>query len=333
MPYTYFPAIRTKSGESTALSYLTQAEKARICPILQIVEQTPESFNNAFASAWSGRYAILDGSFDASRTGNASNFIQKFHSLTTNGVNVSPCYVMGADPHYNSAVQNFFLRNSAPLTIKTSINNIPSMIKFLSDNAISKKSIILVIDLSDISGSNTETFKHFVLEAIKKDINTLEWQSVVLLAGSAPKDHSSLSLGRNIIPRQEWDLWKFISSNFSIHYGDYLTLHPDLTPAPAIAMTSATVSVRYTIEDYWIIYKGVRASGPNGLSMTSQYIQHAQNLIKEQEFKILTTSWSDNEILRIASMPLGSAKGAGGRTQWAGYSINRHLSLVAAQLP
>lgn len=94
-------------------------------------------------------------------------------------------------------------------------------------------------------------------------------------------------------------------------------------------MARATVSIRYTIENDWIVYKGTGTGGAHGQPMGSQYLAHAKALCREAKFRCLVTSWADNRISQIAA----GASGTGSRTTWAENGINRHLTLVATQLP
>ncbi|UMM08450.1 beta family protein [Gluconobacter frateurii] len=334
MTYTYFPALRTKSGEANALNNLSSSEKDRICPILQIPDNIPPKFNSVFTSSWVNRFAILDGDFNTTLKSNAHDFLNEFQYLLSKGVTVSPCYVMGCSSIYENAIFSIPSSQYQYLSIRTNINDILNVIPFILSKKIPASSVVLIIDLGDISKLFTATFQSFIESLISQVINAESWQSVVLLSGAAPKDHSLLAGGRNTVPRLDWILWQYLVSKHSnLHFGDYLTLHPDLTSPPGFAITRATVSVRYTCDDEWLIYKGVQTSGPKGIKMTTQYIQHAGSLVGEPKFGSLSSSWADTGITHTASLPITSLSGAGGRERWVTYALNRHMAVVTAQLP
>jgi hypothetical protein len=94
-------------------------------------------------------------------------------------------------------------------------------------------------------------------------------------------------------------------------------------------MAKATVSVRYAIDDYWIVIKGKPTTGKSAQQMTQQYRGHAKALIAEAAFGGLVGCWGDDQIKKIAG---GSPK-AGGRPLWASIAASRHISLVADRLP
>jgi len=137
--------------------------------------------------------------------------------------------------------------------------------------------------------------------------------------------------GRHLVPRRDWLLWQHVNAAlpFDIHYSDCGHVHASLEEPPGAAMARATISVRYAIDDNWIVRKGHPIAGPNGQDMTMQYRGHAQALMTEAQFNSLAGCWADAQITNYAAGP----GGAGGRTEWAAIGMNRHLSLVADRLP
>ena len=93
-------------------------------------------------------------------------------------------------------------------------------------------------------------------------------------------------------------------------------------------MTRASVSVRYTVDNDWIVVKGNPTTGARGRPMPEQFRAHAQILIDEQGFGNLNGCWGDQRIEQIAA---GESR-PGSRTTWVEIGVNRHLSLVANRL-
>jgi hypothetical protein len=125
-------------------------------------------------------------------------------------------------------------------------------------------------------------------------------------------------------------LWKALAPKFpDLDYGDTGTVHPSLDDPPGFAMTRATVSVRYTIDDHWVVIKGSPTTGAKGKKMTPQYQDHAKALVKEPGFDKLPACWADDEIVKIAN----GKRTAGSRQTWVELSFNRHMSLVGDRLP
>jgi hypothetical protein len=161
--------------------------------------------------------------------------------------------------------------------------------------------------------------------------NSAQWRSITLASSAAPRDYTALPIGRSDIPRLDWQLWQAASRQvqFQLDYGDYGIAHPDLTEPPGIAMVRASVSVRYTIDDFWIVLKGQATTGPRGQPMDRQYRAHARTLVADRQFNRLANCWGDQRIQQIAAQTTG----AGNRTTWVSIGANRHLSLVADRLP
>lgn len=134
------------------------------------------------------------------------------------------------------------------------------------------------------------------------------------------------------MPRLEWRVWQGVSKSvpYQLNYADFASVHPDLTDPPGYVMPKATVSVRYAIDDHWIVIKGKPTSGKTGQPMAAQYRSHAKALTADPAFGGLKVAcWADDRIQKIA----GGAPGGGSRGVWAGLVANRHLSLVADRLP
>lgn len=141
----------------------------------------------------------------------------------------------------------------------------------------------------------------------------------------------------NVLPRDKQiqiiaALTEDLSKNapYQLDYADFSSVHPDLTDPPGYVMARATVSVRYAVDDYWIVLKGKPTSGKTGQPMATQYRAHAKTLVADPEFAGLKVGClGDDRIQKIA----GGAPGGGSRSVWAGLLANRHLSLVADRLP
>jgi hypothetical protein len=136
-----------------------------------------------------------------------------------------------------------------------------------------------------------------------------------------------------MVQRKDWLTWQGVYPNvpFELDFSDSGHVHPSLEEVPGYAMANATVSIRYTIDDAWIIQKGVATTGPNGIDMGTQYREHAQTLVADPDFDQIPGCWGDDRIRMYAAAPAGGS--AGGRPQWAAILLNRHISLVADRLP
>ncbi len=217
--------------------------------------------------------------------------------------------------------------------VQASLAQLPHVQQWVDSNGWKPDEVDLVINMGHIGSLSSATFVSFVAHSLKSLAGP--WRSVTLASAAAPKDYSELPLGRSLVKRSDWALWSNVYAQvpYKLDYGDYGISHPDMTEAPGAAMARASVSVRYTINDEWIIVKGNSTGGPKGQPMNHQFPAHAKILAGHAQFGGLTTScWGDQRVSHIASLTPGSP-GSGSRGTWVAIGANRHLALVAERLP
>jgi hypothetical protein len=334
MPYRYVPMLRSKAGEVTALRHLTPQAKQRIFPVFHLNARPPATFVTALPQAWPHELAI-DGLFNFAQTGTTAAFISTVSALRQAGATVVPSVEYNADPAYVAAVRRFVTARHPHLVLKAALSHLPHIVAWLNQQNWPTANVDLVIVAGHAADYEPQQFASFVAHALATSLPTpTQWRSVALASSSAPKDYSGLSVGRNDVPRLCWRLWNAVRgqfTNFRLDYGDFGVAHPDLTEPPGIAMAKASVSVRYAIDDIWIVLKGRPTTGQSGQPMGQQYRTHARTLRADPQFDQLTGCWADQRIVTFANGPTTS--GSGGRTQWVEIGVNRHLSLVCDRLP
>jgi hypothetical protein len=333
MPFRYVPLLRTKAGEVTALQNLAAADKQRIFPIFHLVAAPPATFGSGIIAAWTGMPLALDGLFNFGITGNLTAFNVAMNALG-HKIPVIPCAECDAPQNYLAGIKRFVGKFAPGLVVKATLRQLPTLGAWVAAQQWRPDSIDLVVTAGHAADYDPPTFEGFVTHAIQAHIAANNgWRSITLASSAAPRDTGALAYGRNVIPRLDWQLWNGVQDQmpFQLDYGDYGIAYPDLTEPPGIAMTRATVSVKYTIDDEWILRKGRSTTGAQGQPMTDQYRAHAKALVREPQFGGLPNCWADDRIKQIAAT--NPPQGAGNRPQWVGISVNRHLSLVANRLP
>ncbi len=333
MPYRYAPMLRSKAGEAVALTNLASAAKDRIMPVIHLVHVPPASFGASVGAAWAGRPMVLDGTFQTDITGSATSFIHMFGQIGRARVSLIPSAEYNATAPYLTAVQQVRDRYSPGVLVKAKLNQLQAIHAWVTAQGWNPNEIDLVVSLGEIANFDPATLVPVVIGTIRNNVpNVSPWRSITLSSSSAPKDHGGLATGRTNLPRLEWQVWRGVvaaAPPYQIDYADYSTITPDLTDPPGYVMSRATVSVRYTIDVFWIILKGTPTTGRHARSMTAQYLGHARTLVADPDFGGLTGCWADGRIQQIAT----GAQSPGGRPQWASYAANRHLSFIADRLP
>lgn len=335
MAFRYMPIVRTKAGEADALGNLSPAAKDRVFPVIRMTNSVPVTFQKKMVGQLGGMRIALDGTNSLDNTGNLNAFTALFNGLGNGGLPVIPVIPFGADPAYTAAATGLLGAFAPGLVLQCSLAELPDAQNWATEmHGWNLDEVDLLIDVGGVAEHNPMQYANYVAHTINQ-VNMAQhpWRSVALHLWSAPRDHGPLNYGRNTIERKDWLIWQQVQPNvpFDLDFSDSGHVHPSLEEVPGYAMANATVSVRYAIDDAWIIHKGVATTGPNGIDMATQYRGHAQALVADQHFGQVPGCWGDQRIAAYATAPAGGK--LGGRPQWAAILMNRHLSLVADRLP
>jgi hypothetical protein len=313
-----------------ALANLISPNRSRLFPIFHVTEKLSAKFAGQLLSAWNAPLAV-DGSFSFSRSHSAANFQGLLAALRQAPVPIIPSVGYTDHPAYVQAASS--AKDQHGIVVKVGHTHLGSVFGWILQQGWSLAETDLVLDLKHLSSLHLPSLPGYLVGLIQQAAAALaSCRSVTLAASAAPKDHGSLTLGANRIPREDWRLWSMVrpSSPIVLHYGDYCTGHPDLTEPPPGSMAKATVSARYTLDGEWLIVKGRATTGPNGRPMIAQYQGHAQVISSDPNFGGgVPTCWADDRIVDAAS----GLPGLGGRQKWAEIAANRHMSLVLNRLP
>ncbi|WP_417711344.1 beta family protein [Roseibium aggregatum] len=335
MVYRYVPIVRTKAGEADALGNLSQVAKARIFPVIRMTNAVPATFQTKMIRQVVDMPIALDGANNFDATSSVAAFVALFNGLGNGGLPVIPAIPFGADQAYVATASGLLNSFAAGLVLQCSLADLPGIQNWASQTqGWNLGEVDLIIDVGGVGEHNPAQYANYVSHTINQaNLANHPWRSVALHLWSAPRDHGSLSYGRNMVQRKDWLTWQGVYPNvpFELDFSDSGHVHPSLEEVPGYAMANATVSIRYTIDDAWIIQKGVATTGPNGIDMGTQYREHAQTLVADPDFDQIPGCWGDDRIRMYAAAPAGGS--AGGRPQWAAILLNRHISLVADRLP
>jgi len=328
----YRPMLKTKKGETDALSNLTSEASGKTHPIFVMVPSPPQKFGEKLASSWGGLPVAMHGDYNAQANGTTQYFVDSFNEAGENGVPIIPAFSVNDDQCYIDEAGKLFNKYGPGSVVVASFTDLNTVGSWVDRQGWPKNEIDLVIDLHDISQVPEGILETSVPPALQSNIsNPPGWRSVTLSGFSAPLDFGSVQGPRTELYRLEWLLWQSVSKKlpWTLDYGDKGPTSPVLDDPPGEAMAKATVSVRYTAEDRWILLKGNPTTGKNGRPMSDQYLEHANNLVSDANFNKLDFCWADDYIREIANGNYST----GNRPIWASIMINRHLELVGNKIP
>jgi hypothetical protein len=157
------------------------------------------------------------------------------------------------------------------------------------------------------------------------------WRSWTVLGGVFPLDLTQLAAStlEHRLPRSEWLTWvdqinRSATGARRPSFGDYTIQHGKYVPAPK---TPGSISVRYTLEDEYLILRGRKPDSAIGVGF-DQYYGHARYLTATSDYYGPGFSAGDSFIdgKRTAAVSPGD------RRQWLAAGINHHLTATVEQL-
>ncbi len=326
----YFPMLKTKAGEITALDNLLPVTKDRVQPVFHVTTTVAPRFAPSLGAAWVNRVLAVDGSFSFNTGGSTAPFNALIRALRGYNVRAIPSVSISADPRLVAAAAAFI--NADGMVVRATLNELPQVAAWIQGHGWVPAAIDLIIDVGHVAAMPGALLAPVISAAIAQNIGPASpYRSVVLAAAAAPKDHGDLPRGRSDVPRYDWTLWQLVAAQvpFQLDYADYCAGHPDLTEPPGVAMASATVSARYTGPTHWLVIKGRPIRGVQGIPMDQQYRSHAGHYVADPQFGHIPGCWGDQRIGQIHAR----ATGPGNRQSWSEIAVNRHIEVVVNQLP
>lgn len=207
--------------------------------------------------------------------------------------------------------------------------------EILSSMKLTNENIDLLIDIKEIEDNGNKYIKYFNLSQKIPDL--LKWRTFIFASGAFPKDLSGCEFAEeNLISRLDWKNWSEQLNNRKLQrvpaFSDYTIQYPIYDEASQFF--HPTTSIKYTLENEWLIMKGRRQKF--GL-----YLANAAELVKDKRFYGENFSYGDKYIAEKADhYPIymkekdkgRDIKGTGSTETWLRAGINHHLALVAHQI-
>ncbi|OYD41174.1 beta family protein [Sphingobacterium cellulitidis] len=336
----YFPLLLSKAGELNALKNLSDKVKDNISPILNVLQNSEEKIINFCSENWTfPNNQIL---FDFTHCDSITNYsiFGLIDPLLLVDVNVIPVVSSYSSPKIINEICSLLTSNKVKkLAIRLifengDLNKIQNIIdEFIIKTNLSTKSILLLLDFGIVSLGTYPIYANFAKNKIQNLLNSTEYHEIIISSGSFPKNLTPFVSqdAPHLLKRYEWLLWNEITSNLglniSLKYSDYGTKHPIFEESNFLG----TCSIKYSTENYFIIYRGEKSS--NHKDGNGQYINYANLLIKSNNYPGSGFSWGDYRINEIASQISNTKKKKpGNSTSWVEISQNHHITLIEGLL-
>ena len=361
-PKHYVPILRWKQAERFALRYLRDGDRVRITPLIEI---TPKSFDppkigskegkkpdpahvleeqaKMLLESWGYAPFFLDLTLIDSVVGPINGVRHPLVHIAETGRNnrlsMVPVTGLHRRNEYQTAVSGIVQMDGhgACLRLLTTevlkprfAQELESLLKKLR---LDESTLDLLLDYQTVAPCNAD-----VRNLLARIPKLHEWRSLTIASGAFPVDLQKRELGSSRIPRDDWLSWKAqffdeASNQRRASFSDY-TIQYGLYKEP-VEHCIPSVSVRYTLEDEWLIMRGeapVRKATSRKAERRpgrEQWYGHAQLLCEDTEvFYGGDFSWGDAFIYEKSLR-----KGTPGNYEiWLRAGINHHMTVVSRQI-
>lgn len=343
MPFRYIPNLRWKRGERNALSNLSAAGKQNVSPLLLIgsdqfkdkkatknTAEIPASVAIAqdISQVWGPTPFFLDASPIPDVPGGSHRLVEIANRCAALGLEVIPATSLGVSVSYQQAVQTVRAQQNCGAALRIDLQEMSSMAAWISAWPIPAQETDLLIDFGD-QAAQVATLGGAVNIAFQNLHLGNQWRTVTAVGTSMPPNFTGFGQGLHILPRYEKQLWQQLVGfglPYQLDYGDYATVST-ASPPPGIAW-GYPISVKYTLQDSFLICRGVRTKGVGAADPGVQLTGHAQSIVAYHARGALAHCWADKEIDAIST-----GKSPAGLEHWVRIGVNRHIELVRATLP
>jgi hypothetical protein len=355
----YVPILRSKMAERLALRNLLPSDRKRITPLIEL---TPASFKGRKRGEIREEpdpVRVLDQ--EAKNLLEACGYLPFFLDLRLIDRQISapggkthaleylaslardyrllavPVTGLSRSVEYQSSVSRVVGDDGRGVCLRVTLSEVlrstfqGEIQDVLKKIGVRAKSVHLVVDYE--TSDPTELDPRSVLAKIPR-LN--EWQTLSIASGAFPPDLQEFEPGNRRIPRKDWLAWmgtlqksgsrarKPSFADYTIQYGLYRE-PPDFC--------NPSVSIRYTLENDWLIMRGEATRGRNGETSEDrpgreQWNAQAQLLCDDKElFYGPKFSWGDEFIYQRS---LNAKKGS--FEIWLRAGINHHMTVVSRQI-
>jgi len=358
----YVPILRWKAAEKGALLKLKDEHKSLITPLIEftmpqlssdggktpkeLLQESVETFSENLPGIadqvikyW-GRKTVfvdvqlIDGSVRAEALKKILEKGKQLDIFMVPVITIIPIVGFESDRQTRHVAVEFAKQNDHGLCLRIINSNFNEkslsndIENFLRENTMDIKNVDLLVDFKVI---NEQTPVDSLVEKINTIPSLEKWRTLIVAGGAFPQDLSGLEKhNQHEIPRSDWVTWRVLTNKLKRQpsFADYTIQYPIFLPQTSASNPSA--SIRYSVEEKWVIVRGEGLRNPKGAGF-KQYPAQAQILANQKDvFKGEAFSAGDMYIAEKAKDI--NTKNTGNPKTWLEAGINHHMSLVADQI-
>lgn len=373
----YVPILKWKRAELTALKGLSEKDKDRMTPLIELVMPTVSSFKDKekkikktqeemrkgiivkfkikkiaeipkeILASWGERPIFVDFSLLYNADSTTQLKIDASHKIITAGsdlgLKIIPVLNLSDDSELKRVICSISKRHGQGICLRITPSDLSdtervealnkNLDAFISEFDLNKNSVDLLVDVKE------QCDRYLKCLRLSQGITSLaKWRNFIFACGAFPEDLSKCKLDeQTLLPRIDWQNWlKYAGENKSDNklsripvFADYAIRNPIFNES--LQYFSSTTSIKYTINNDWLIMKGKIRDYP-------LYLVNAKLLVEDTEyFYGETFSFGDEYMAQKAKhyyehKKNPSIKGTGRSEDWIAMGINHHLALVVDQI-
>lgn len=350
---TYFPLLKTKQAEFSALDQLDDAVTG-LHPVLEVIPR-PTRKESLSRDQWyrevslelrrqaGNRPVLVDPFLMMSRDPECTvaGFFAHLAALLAGSSTehpVTPVVRLQAGQAELSAASALAALTEAGSAIRVTGSEIAEAGKDMVKNfgarldaqvaglEADRSEVDLLVDLGHVA---EETVPQLYVNSLGHTLPGIEtgWRRIIIAGTTGPSQNDVAGFTEAETPRLEIDIWNQLQSwtsiNSTLHFGDYAGFAAVL---PTGSGRTKHPSLRYSTETTAYLVRR-KAEAGEGFSVYKDVCKH---VVQQAWFAGPGFSWGDDQIAQTAAgftTPSG-----GGATRWRAASVNHHMTLTAWQI-
>ena len=331
----YYPILKWKAGERSAMQQLSVADRDPMLPILELQEVTggltPAHVASALGKAKIATWPVgLD--LRTVHAPVAFATLMKYCYAAAKAGHVAYPVVQASDLFAQlTSVASLHGASGVVLRMRLQMITLAGTLSAITDvrKAIGKNTPLHVIyDVGPIGEVDTTALVGFAEPFVRDTLAQGQATHVAIAGGSFPLSLAGFPVGNNLLPRREWQVWQTLRARpgcTEVRFGDYNVTNPeplaeDLDPR---AMNPAA-AIRYALDGEWWLLRG-RGAKTSGFA---QYNTLCRVLIADARYAGQTFSYGDDRYHHHAQPGTSS----GNFMTWRRDAASHHLVQTVRQL-
>lgn len=348
----YVPVLKSKRAEFSALYELSDAAKAIITPLIDVIPVPWDYGTDSPKRSLKAHIDCITGYIVKSWPRDLPMFLDLLYAAANNEViqdkhaalycfeslrryrqRIIPVTRLDRDDDYQNVMKSIINKDKMGACLRIQqddLDDFDALDEALNDLTahfeIPPTSCDILLDFQALPLQEVRDPVTYISNVIRTFPNLTEWRTFTVAASNFPKILEMTPDSDELISRDDYNLWRSVVSNDISRlpsFGDYSIQHPEMSDID-YRKIKISVNLRYATEAHWLVYKG-REKNRHG---HQQFNRICKDLVNRPEFGGSRFSAGDNYISGCAI----NTAGPGTPEIWRKVGFNHHITLVAKQI-